>query len=88
MFLSASSLEQNRILGDTELGEVAEAAPPTSERHPPREGPTYQPITQQDQRPGPLPAGRELHSHHEPHHAQPRRAIRVIQGEDRRGGPA
>jgi len=24
-------LEQNRILGDTDLGEVAEAAPPTSD---------------------------------------------------------
>ena len=27
MILSASPLEQNRILGDTDLGEVAEAAP-------------------------------------------------------------
>ena len=26
-----SPLEQNRILGDTDLGEVAEAAPPTSD---------------------------------------------------------
>ena len=29
--LSVSPLEQNRILGDTDLGEVAEAAPPTSD---------------------------------------------------------
>ena len=28
---SASPLEQNRILGDTDLGEVAEAASPTSD---------------------------------------------------------
>ena len=31
VILSASPLEQNRILGDTDLGEVAEAAPPTSD---------------------------------------------------------
>ena len=31
VILSASPLEQNRILGDTNLGEVAEAAPPTSD---------------------------------------------------------
>ena len=29
--LSASPLEQNRILGDSGLGEVAEPAPPTSD---------------------------------------------------------
>ena len=31
VILSASPLEQNRILGDTDLGEVAEAGPPTSD---------------------------------------------------------
>ena len=31
VILSASPLEQNRILGNTDLGEVAEAAPPTSD---------------------------------------------------------
>ena len=31
VILSALPLEQNRILGDTDLGEVAEAAPPTSD---------------------------------------------------------
>ena len=31
MILSAPPLEQNRILGDTDLGQVAEAAPPTSD---------------------------------------------------------
>ena len=31
VILSASPLEQNRILGDTDLGEVAEGAPPTSD---------------------------------------------------------
>ena len=31
MILSASPLEQNRILGNTDLGEVVEAAPPTSD---------------------------------------------------------
>ena len=30
VILSVSRLEQNIILGDTDLGEVAEAAPPTS----------------------------------------------------------
>ena len=31
VILTASPLEQNRILGDTDLGEVVEAAPPTSD---------------------------------------------------------
>ena len=31
VILSALPLEQNRILGNTDLGEVAEAAPPTSD---------------------------------------------------------
>ena len=37
VILSTSPLEQNRILGDTDLGnsEVAEAAPPTSDGDPP-----------------------------------------------------
>ena len=42
MILSASPLEQNRILGDTDLGEVAEAAPPTSDGS---EGKLMYPVT-------------------------------------------
>ena len=48
MILFASLLEQNRILGDTDLGKVAEAAPPTSDAQTP---PLPQPMRARRRRP-------------------------------------